>query len=144
MTARPPPRLDEIAIGAALPMLEFEVSLTSLVAYAGATWDFHRYHYDARFVAGMGLPGPFMDGQMAGALMARQIMSWAGPDAVLRRLSYRLRNMVFAGERIRLTAAVSGVARQGGLLIAQLRLDVAKADGTQVVREATATVEIPG
>ena len=99
-------RIEDVAVGEALPPLSFDVSLTALVMYAGATWDFHRYHYDQGYVAAAGMSAPIMDGQMAGALMARQLMAWAGPDAFVRRLSFRLRNMVFAGERITLTGRV--------------------------------------
>ena len=71
MTAPRPRWFDDVTVGETLPPLEFDVTLTSLVMYAGATWDFHRYHYDPEFVAELGMPAPFMDGQMVGALMAR-------------------------------------------------------------------------
>ena len=90
-----------MAVGETLPPLEFDVTLTSPgVMYAGATWDFHRYHYDPEFVAKLGMPAPFMDGQMVGALMARQLMQWGGADAFVRKLSYRQRGTVYAGDRI--------------------------------------------
>lgn len=136
-------RIDDIRIGGELPPIEMEITLTSLVMYAAATWDFHRYHYDQRFVADAGMAAPFMDGQMAGALMARQLMSWAGPDAFVRRLSFRLRNMVFAGERIVLGATVGGITRAQGVASVDLRQSIVKADGTEVVRDAAATVEMP-
>ena len=48
MTAPRPRWFEDVTVGEALPPLEFDVTLTSLVMYAGATWDFHRYHYDRR------------------------------------------------------------------------------------------------
>lgn len=147
MSAPPRRRVADIRVGEALPPLEMEISLTALVVYAAATWDFHRYHYDQALAAQAGSPAPFMDGQMAGALMARQVMAWAGPDAFVRKLSFRLRNMVLAGERILLDAAVTGVThRQDAgeeLGLVELQLSIAKADGTVVVHQASATVELP-
>jgi len=144
MIARACRRIEDIAVGDALPSLEFDVSLTALVMYAGATWDFHRYHYDPAYVVERGMRAPFMDGQMIGALFARQLMDWGGRDAFVRRLSYRLGTMVFAGDRIVLSGAVVGTARESARSLALCRLDIAKSDGTQVVRDATAAVEFGG
>lgn len=66
--------IEDVTVGETLPPLEITITLTSLVMYAGATWDFHRYHYDPAFVTALGLPAPLMDGQMVGALLARQLM----------------------------------------------------------------------
>jgi len=133
---------EDVAVGEPLPPLEIEISLTSLVMYAGATWDFHRYHYDPAYVTERGMRAPFIDGQMVGALLARQLMRWGGPNAFVRRLSYRLRGIVYAGERIVLSGAVSGTAVESGRALALCTLNVIKADGTDVVREAAAAVEL--
>lgn len=144
MIARACRRIEDIAVGDALPTLEFDVNLTALVMYAGATWDFHRYHYDPAYVAERGMRAPFMDGQMIGALFSRQLMDWGGRDAFVRRLSYRLGTMVFAGDRIVLSGAVVGISCESRRSLALCRLHIAKFDGTQVVRDATAAVELGG
>ena len=129
-------------MGEPLPPLELEITMTSLVMYAGATWDFHRYHYDPAFVAAHGMHAPFMDGQMVGALLARQLMQWGGSDAFVRRLGYRLRAMVYAGERILLSGKVAATTIESGRPLALCTLNVIKSDGTDVVREAAAAVEL--
>ena len=133
---------DDVRLGDRLPVIELDVSMRALVMYAGATWDFHRYHYDAAYVSERGIQAPFMDGQMAGALLARQLMTWGGPDAFVRRLSYRLRNMVFVGERIVLSGEVVGKADEAGVGLALCRLDIVKPDGSVVVEDAAAAVEL--
>jgi acyl dehydratase len=133
---------DDVLVGETLPSLEFDVTLTSLVMYAGATWDFHRYHYDPEFVATLGMPAPFMDGQMVGALMARQLMQWGGADAFVRKLSYRQRGTVYAGDRIVLRGAVSQKSVDDGRTLAFCALNITKTDGTEIVRDATAAVEL--
>jgi acyl dehydratase len=135
-------RFGDVTVGEVLPLLEFDATLTSLVMYAGATWDFHRYHYDAAFVAKLGMPAPFMDGQMVGALMARQLMQWGGADAFVRKLSYRLRGTVYAGDRIVFRGVVSGKSVETGLALVTCSLLVSKADGTEIVRDASATVDL--
>ena len=129
-------------MGEPLPPLELEITMTTLVMYAGATWDFHPYHYDPAYVTKRGMRAPFMDGQMVGAFLARQLMHWGGPDAFVRRLSYRLRAMVYAGERILVSGEITGTAIEAGRPLALCTLNVVKADGTDVVRGAAAAVEL--
>ncbi len=133
---------EDVTIGEPLPPLDIDISLTALVMYAGATWDFHRYHYDAEFVAKLGMPGPFMDGQMLGALLARQLMQWGGSNAFVRRLSYRQRAMVFAGDKISVRGKVSGTAVEAGRALALCSLSVSGPEGRVVARDAVAAVEL--
>jgi acyl dehydratase len=87
-----------------LPELVRTITLTDMVAYAGATWDWHRLHYDPAYLAERGLTRPVVDGQMFGALMAEQIQAYFGDTAVLTRLRFRFKSLVFAGETVRCTA----------------------------------------
>jgi acyl dehydratase len=90
--------------GDALPALERTITLTDMVAYAGATWDWHRLHYDQAYLNAAGLPRPVVDGQMLGALMAEQLLDQLGPGAFIARLGFRLSAMVFAGDTVRVEA----------------------------------------
>lgn len=135
--------LEDVRIGESLPEIRFRASLTSLVMYAGATWDFHRLHYDPGFAAQHGMPAPVMDGQMIGAVIARQMMQWGGPDAFVRRLGYRLLTPVHADDEIRLTGSVTGIepSDRGGLVLCGI--EVNKTDGSAVARAVKAAIELP-
>jgi acyl dehydratase len=135
-------QFENVTVGETLPPMNFNVTLTSLVMYAGATWDFHRYHYDPTFVAKLGMPAPFMDGQMVGALMARQLMQWGGGDAFVRKLSYRQRGTVYAGDSIVFRGVVSGKTHENSHALVTCAISVNKADGTEIIRDAVATVEL--
>lgn len=119
--------------GEALPRLKRTISLPDMVAYAGATWDWHRLHYDAAYVAAMGLPGPVVDGQMLGALMAEQILDHFGPRAFITELQMRFRGMVFAGDTVEVSGGPIG---DGEIRVAQRVMagDRLAADGTATVR----------
>ena len=133
---------DDVTIGEALPPLDLTVTLTTLVMYAGATWDFHRYHYDAEFVGKLGMSAPFMDGQMLGALLARQLMQWGRADAFVRRLQYRQRAMVYVGDTIMVRGKVCGTSVEAGRPLALFTLSVTGPDDRVVTRDATAAVEL--
>ena len=133
---------EEVSEGQELPPLERTITLTGMVMYAGATWDFHRYHYDDAFARGSGFQAPFVDGQMIGALMAKQLMDWGGPNAFLRRLSYRLRAVVYPGDRLISRGRVAEKYVEAGRALAICVLDAWKGDGT-LVSKASATIELP-
>jgi acyl dehydratase len=121
--------------GDALAALERTITLTDMIAYAGATWDWHRLHYDATFVEEKGLPKPVVDGQMLGALMAEQLMDELGPDAFITNLGFRFKAMVFAGDTVRVEGEVTessgdSVAVSQRVLIG----DRVAAEGTAKVR----------
>jgi acyl dehydratase len=97
--------------GEKLPILERRLDLVDLVIYGGATWDWYRWHYDAAAAAAAKLPAPLVDGQMLGALLARQALTWAGPRARIQRMQFRFKSMVFAGDTIRCESEVTSVAR---------------------------------
>lgn len=131
--------------GAPFHSEEIKLDLTSLIMYAAATWDFHRYHYDAAFVKKLGLPAPFVDGQMIGALLASRLMRWGGPNAFVRKLGYRQRATVYVDETIVIGGTIVSRAVEHGRRIALLNLTVTKSGGATVVRDGTATVDLgPG
>ncbi|MFF0467436.1 MaoC family dehydratase [Micromonospora zamorensis] len=105
MTPRVPPN-----VGAALPTLERTITLVDMVAYAGATWDWYRLHFDPEFVAAARVPGPVVDGQVFGALFVELLQDALGPRCFVHELSFTFRNLMFAGETVRCEATVVEVA----------------------------------
>lgn len=101
MTSRVPPN-----VGDALPALERTITLTDMVAYAGATWDWYRLHFDPEFVAAARVPGPVVDGQVFGALFVELLQDALGPRCFVHELSFTFRNLMFAGETVRCEATV--------------------------------------
>lgn len=97
----------ESAVDRDPPALVRRIDLLDMITYAGATWDWHRMHYDADYVQRKGFAAPVVDGQMLGALVADQILRWAGPGWRLTRLAFRFANLVFAGETVRSELRVS-------------------------------------
>lgn len=122
--------------GDAIPVLERTLEIHDLVAYGAATWDWHPMHYDRRWSDEVGLPGPVVDGQQFGALMAEQLLDWLGPLSFITHLSFRLKAMVFAGETVRLEGEVTAVGN-GVVSVAQRVLA-----GNRLAAEGTAKVRL--
>jgi acyl dehydratase len=106
------PAANAIEIGTPIPPLERVLTQVRMAAYGGATWDWHRLHYEPEYAAARNLAGPIVDGQMFGALLAEALLDWLGPRAFIRRMSFRLRAMVFAGETVRCEGEVTSIVAE--------------------------------
>jgi hypothetical protein len=69
-------------------------------------------------------------------------MQWGGGDAFVRKLNYRQRGTVYVGDRIVLRGTVSDKCADDGRALVSCALNVTKTDGTEIVRDATAAVEL--
>lgn len=127
-------------VGEQLTPLERTFELADMIAYAGATWDWHRIHYDADFLTARGLAAPVVDGQVFGALMVAALQDHFGPDAVVRRLAFRFKNVVFAGERVRVSGEVADVSEDGALLVVSVSVDVVGGSARPATTDAHAGV----
>jgi acyl dehydratase len=97
------------AVGTALPELRRVLRTADLVAYAGATWDWHRLHYDQAFAASRSLDAPIVDGQMLGALLAEHVHDALGLKARVVRMAFRFSALVYADEEVVVHGIVSSV-----------------------------------
>jgi acyl dehydratase len=118
-----------LATGTAVPSLTRRIEAADMVAYAGATWDWHRLHYDAGYVATRGLPGPVVDGQFFGALLIEMLQDWLGPRWRPAELAFRFRNLVFAGETVRCEGTVTEASADS--IGCDLRVVILGADGAE-------------
>jgi acyl dehydratase len=130
-------------VGASLPSITIRLEPAMLVAYAGATWDWHRLHHDSEYAADLGLDGPVVDGQMFGALLAERCMKAFGPGAWVRKLSFRLRSVVYAGDSITIEGRVTEVRQESGRLVVSVEQEVKVGDRT-AVGPASAEVVLHG
>lgn len=133
-----------VEVGAEVTPLQRTITQTDMVAYAGATWDWHRMHYDTAYATAAGFPATVVDGQVLGALLAEQLQDHFGPRAVLQSLHFRFKNLVFAGETVRCTsrvvAAELAAAGGGDLVTVESTVEVVGQDPRVAVVPAGATV----
>lgn len=132
----------DVGTGTETPALVRTITAADMVAYAGATWDWHRMHHDPTYYLAKGFPAAVVDGQLLGALLAELVQDWLGPRAVLRTLDFRFKNLVFAGETVRchglVTAIEADTEGDGELVTLRCGVDVVDPDGT-VLRPAITT-----
>jgi len=112
----------DVKVGDQLPRLTKHCTLTSMIAYAGATWDWHRLHYDHEYLKSKGLSAPVVDGQVFGAYVVQAIQDWLGESAFISALDFRYAGLVFAEESVQVSGEVTEVTDQG--LSLSLKVDV--------------------
>ena len=143
MTATTKKYYEDIKEGEALPTLKRTMSLARMMIYGASTWDFLREHYDMEFAKSKGFAAPFVDGQMIGGNLTQLVQDWAGPDAFLRRLSFRNRTMCFPGDVISLDGTVTKKWIENGEYLVELNLWVDNQKGEKVIHPGRAVVQFP-
>jgi acyl dehydratase len=128
-------------VGDALPVLEVPMSATRIVAGALATRDFMPVHHDREFANEQGAPDIFMNILSTNAYCSRYLTDWAGPDAMLRRLSIRLGVPVFPGSTLTFSGAVTAVTTGGAETSVEVEFRASNSLGDHAT--GTATVTIP-
>ena len=107
------PPFASIAVGDVLPPLEVPMTATLIAAGAIATRDFMPVHHDRAFAQAQGAPDIFMNILSDTGYSSRFLTDWAGPDALVRRLSLRLGVPMFPGGTLVFTGTVTGLDRDG-------------------------------
>ncbi len=129
--------MSQVKVGDQVPALTKHCTLTSMIAYAGATWDWHRLHYDHEYLASKGLKAPVVDGQVFGAYVVQAIQDWLGESAFISELDFRFAGLVFAEEFVKVSGEVTEVSGSG--LSLSLKIDVVDANGA-VARPAVSPI----
>ena len=128
--------------GEQLPGFDRVLDQARLVMYAGATWDWHRLHYDIEYVRENKLAAPLVDGQMLGALFAEQVHRHFGPRSRIESMKLRFRSMVYVGERVEIVGVVVAVEGSGDdrKVICQQSATV----GSRTATTCVTSVRVPG
>jgi acyl dehydratase len=131
-------RCTEIAAGDELPLFELPVTSTVIVAGAIASRDFMPAHHDAEFAKAQGAPDMFMNILTTNGYVARFITDWAGPEAMIRKISIRLGAPAIPGQPLRFTGQVTRTSAEGEECVIEVAVRAANdlgdhASGTVVV-----------
>jgi acyl dehydratase len=129
--------MKNVKVGDQVPAITKHCTLTLMIAYAGATWDWHRLHYDHEYLESKGLAAPVVDGQVFGAYVVQAIQDWLGDSAFISELDFRYAGLVFAEEYVQVSGEVTEVSRTEVSL--SLKINVVDANGA-VLRPAVTPI----
>jgi len=123
--------------GDELPPLDIPITTTLIVAGAIASRDYQDVHHDSALAKQRGAKDIFMNILTTNGLVGRYVTDWAGPDAVLKKVSIRLGAPNYPGDTMRLTGRVTKADPDG----VEIEIRGANALGDHV--SGTVTVAVP-
>lgn len=83
--------IEDVEVGAELPVVIRQASRVQLFLYSAATWNPHRIHYDVDYARLEGHPDVIVHGPLQGAWLSQYVTDWAGPLGRVRELSWQNR-----------------------------------------------------
>lgn len=99
-----------LAVGERLPERKFEVTLTDVVRYAGASGDFNPLHHDDAAARAAGMDGAFAHGMFSAGCLATAVTDAVGIES-LARLAVRFRAQARLGATLTSDIVVADVRR---------------------------------
>lgn len=112
MSAPAPVLFDAVAVGDELPRLAVDVTPTTVVLGALASRDWRPMHHDYKFATERnGVRDIFLNTPNQAAWFERYVTDWTGPRGRLGRMTFRMRDSVFPGDRMEFSATVTEVSR---------------------------------
>lgn len=105
--------------GDALPPLEIPITATLIVTGALASRDFQDVHHDAEIAKAAGAKDLFMNILTTQGLVGRFVTDWAGPGAMIRKMSIRLGVPNYPHDTMTLTGSVANV--DGGVATVEVK-----------------------
>lgn len=126
----------DVRAGDALPVLEIPMTASRIVAGAIATRDFMPVHHDRDYANTQGSPDIFMNILSTNAYCSRYLTDWAGPGAMVERLSIRLGVPVHPRSTLVFTGEVTAVSARDGLGVLEVAFRASNELGDHAVGEA--------
>jgi acyl dehydratase len=135
--------LRDVRPGDQLPVLEHDVTATTIVLGALASRDWRPMHHDHQFaVERNGVRDIFMNTPNQAAWFERFLTDWSGPRGRLGRMTFRMKGSVFPGDRMVMTARVADVGTDDGGC-GWATVDAAISVAGDVKTECTARIALP-
>ena len=99
---------NDINVGDEITPMDVPVTTTLIVAGAIASRDYMPVHHDRDFATGQGSPDIFLNILTTNGLCVKFLHDWAGPEAMVKKLSIRLGVPAFPNDPLHFTGGVSG------------------------------------
>ncbi|WP_299572388.1 MaoC/PaaZ C-terminal domain-containing protein [uncultured Williamsia sp.] len=103
----------DVSVGDAVTPMSVKVTTTLIVAGAIASRDYMPVHHDKDFATAQGSPDIFLNILTTNGLCVKFLHQWAGPEAMVAKLSVRLGVPAFPNSDLDFTGTVTAVEPDG-------------------------------
>jgi len=104
----------DVNAGDEITPMDVPVTTTLIVAGAIASRDYMPVHHDRDFATGQGSPDIFLNILTTNGLCVKFLHDWAGPEAMVKKLSIRLGVPAFPNDPLHFSGSVRGKSVSGG------------------------------
>jgi acyl dehydratase len=98
-----------VKVGDTLPELVIPLTPTLIISTAIASRDYQDVHHDPALAKERGSPDIFMNILSTNGFVGRFITDWAGPDAIIKKVSIRLGAPNYPGDTMTMRGTVKTV-----------------------------------
>jgi hydroxyacyl-ACP dehydratase HTD2-like protein with hotdog domain len=134
-------QLADAALPLALPELEVVPDHMQIFQFSAITWNRHHVHYSKDAALAEGLPDVVVQRALLGDFLARAVGDWAGEEADLRELSWKVRSSATPNVRLRCQGEVVAVDACDGATFADCDLRIVR-DDDELVASGAARLEL--
>ena len=103
-----------VTVGQEVTPLDVPVTTTLIVAGAIASRDYMPVHHDRDFANSQGSKDIFLNILTTNGLCVKFLHDWAGPEAVVKKLSIRLGVPAYPNDALRFEGSVTGKSAEAG------------------------------
>lgn len=132
-------RAEEVRAGERLAPQVIALTPTRIIAAAIATRDFQPVHHDVGVAAKLGNAGIFLNTHTTAGFLECYVQAWAGPDAFVKSVKFRLGVPAYAGDTLQLSGEVVDAPTRDGLVT--VKVVGTNALGTHVEGEVSVRLE---
>lgn len=127
----------DLPLPAWLPELVVQPDAMQLFMFSAVTWNRHQIHYSRDAAVRDGLPDTPVHRALLGNYFARLLGRWAGSQAQIRHLSWKVSNSAFPGRPLRVRGQATEREQHGDAVLLRCQL-VMLDDRDQTVATGTA------
>lgn len=134
---------EDVRVGEEIPPISIgPLSHTQFLFIASSHHDWYPAHHDVEYARAQGLPDIFMNATWQHGLLQRVLCAWAGPNAVPRRIKYRMGRPVVRYDTVRARGRVTGKRVEQGENLVELDVWLDKQDAERITT-GSALVALP-
>ncbi|MAG30249.1 MAG: hypothetical protein CL908_05055 [Deltaproteobacteria bacterium] len=132
---------EDVEVGEQLPVLEFPITVKTLILGVCGTRDLMPYHHDPEYSKSIGNRDMFVNTMFEQALFGRFVTDWCGPESDFRETGLQMLNQLCPGDIAKIEGTVTEKLEDGGEPRVKLQLTASNHIG--VAATSTATIAVP-